>query len=433
MELINLSISNLSNISIFMYIVSKLFITKFDKKYIYVFYCLEFIYLCIVNSIHYASINSIIIIFINTVLLLMCYRGNLTLKIYITFVYTFFGIILEMLSLILIHYLFQIGYDQITVDSIYYLLGTICSNVFLLIIMLLFSKFLTSFSNNEYPKKTVLLLFLPITSILFVISIKEIDTVLVNNDVTLPLIFIGLLISNILSFYLFFDIIEILNENNEIKLKESYRKIDELNYQLLENKYDSTRMFIHDIKKHINIINSLVELNDYKELNLYIKELKHEIDKTGYTIQTNQKILNIVINQYINLFEKENIKIKLDIDDLDLSFLNIYEQNIIYGNLIENAIDSCVKCSMPRNIILKLKSDKKHVILKQINTCSNANIVDGFPKTSKNDKSNHGLGLKKVKSIVDSHNGKIIFNYNDKLKTFYTSIILPKEVYNEKD
>lgn len=428
MKFINLSISNLFNINIFIYIVSRLFQTKIDKKYIYIIYGLEFICLCIVNSIQYTSINAIIVILTNTVLLFMCYRGSFMLKIYITFVYAFFGIIFEMLSLIFIHYLFQIGYNQITVDSIYYLLGTICSSVFLLIIMKMFSKILTSLSNTKYPKKTILLLFLPITSVLFVISIKDIDNVLVNNNVILFLIFMGLLISNILSFYLFFDIIVILNENNEIKLKESYRKIDELNYQLLENKYDSTRMFIHDIKKHINIITSLVELNDYKELKLYIKELKNEIEKINYTIQTNQKILNLVINQYINLFEKESIKIKLDIDDLNLSFLNIYEQSIIYGNLIENAIDSCVKCNAPRNIILKLKSDKNHIIIKQINTCSNANIVDGLPKTSKNDKNIHGLGLKKVKNIVDSHNGKIIFNYNDKLNTFYTSIILPKEV-----
>lgn len=431
MELINLTISNLFNISIFIYIISKLFKTKVDNKYIYIVYCLGFICLCFVNNLHYTSLNAIIIILINTILLFMCYQGTLTLKIYITCVYTVLGIILEMLALLFIHYFFNIEYDKITVDSIYYLFGTTCSSLCLLIIMMSFSKFLISLSNTKYPKKTMLLLSLPITSVLFVISIKDIENVLENSNIALFLIFIGLFFSNILFFYLFFDIIQILNENNEIKLKESYRKIDELNYQLLENKYDNTKMFIHDIKKHINIINSLVELSDYKELELYIKELKEEVEKTGYTIQTSQKILNIVINQHICLFEKENIKIKLDIDELDLSFLNIYEQNIIYSNLIENAIESCTKCNIPRNIIIKLKSDKNHIILKFINTCSGANIINNFPRTTKKDKNIHGLGLKKVKHIVENHNGKIFFDYSSNLNTFYTSIIIPKEKCND--
>lgn len=431
MELINLSVSNFLNMCIFIYIVSKLFDTKVSMKIMILIYFTEFICLCIANSLHYIQCNAFIVLFTNTILLLLCYHGKLSLKIYITFVYVCFGMILEIFSLIFIHYLFKINYDLINLDSIYYLAGTVFSSLSLFIVLSLFSKFLTSLSITKYPKKTLLLLCLPITSVLFVSSIKNIDNLLIKSNTTIILIFIGLLISNILSFYIFFDIIKILHENTNIKLKESYRKIDELNYQLLETKYDNTRKFIHDIKKHVNTITQLISNNDYKELLLYLNELNSEIKKTDYTIQTSQKILNIIINQEINLLEKENIRIKLDVDEIDMSFLSIVEQNLLYGNLLENAIESCINCYESKIIILKLKEDEKHIILKLKNSCSNAIIVNGVPLTTKSNKEEHGFGLKKINSIIEHHNGKMINKYDFDMQIFNTSIVFPKENNHE--
>lgn len=292
--------------------------------------------------------------------------------------------------------------------------------------MSMFSKFLKTLSNTKYPKKTILLLCLPITSVLFISSMDNFDNILSGDYFTVFLILIGLLVSNILSFYIFFDIIEIVEENSNMKLKESYEKIDELNYQLLENKYDATRTFVHDIKKHLNIMSQFIKSNDYNALLSYITELNHDVEKTDYTVQTSQKILNIVMSQYVNILEKEHIRIKLDIDEIDLSCLSILEQNIIFSNMLENAIESCIKCTDCRNIILKLKEDKKYIIIKMINSCINANIIDGFPQTLKNDKDQHGFGLKKVKNIVEEHHGRMLFDYDPNLQTFYTSIILPE-------
>lgn len=426
MEFFNLLVSNVLNIGIFFLIISKLFQPKVNKNYVVCLFLAELVCLCIVNSFSYPSINAIIMMVINFAILFICYHGKPSLKVYITFVYICFGMILEMFSLLLMHNIFLLDYSDIKESYMYNFMGIITSNIFLYIVMSMFSKFLKSLSNTKYPKKTILLLCLPITSVLFVISMDNFDKILSGNYYTSFLILVGLLISNILSFYIFFDIIEIVEENSNMKLKESYDKIDELNYQLLENKYDATRTVVHDIKKHLNIMNQFIKSNDFNALTSYISELNHDVEKTDCTVQTSQKILNIVMSQYVNLLEKEHIRLKLDIDEINLSCLSILEQNIIFSNILENAIESCMKCNGSRNMIIKIKEDKKYIIIKMINSCINANFINGFPHTLKEDKDRHGLGLKKVKSIVDDHKGRIIFKYHPDLQTFYTSIILPK-------
>lgn len=426
MEFFNLFVSNILNIGIFFLIISRLFQPKLNQNCIYCLFLAELICLCVVNSLPYPFLNAIMMMAINIAILFSCYDGKSSVKIYITIVYICFGMILEMFSLLLIHYIFHMDYNDIKANHIYNLIGIISSNTFLYIVMSMFSKFLKTLSNTKYPKKTILLLCLPITSVLFVISMDNFDNILSGDYFTIFLILIGLLVSNILSFYIFFDIIEIVEENSNMKLKESYEKIDELNYQLLENKYDATRTFVHDIKKHLNIMSQFIKSNDYNALSSYITELNHDVEKTDYTVQTSQKILNIVMSQYVNILEKEHIRIKLDIDEIDLSCLSILEQNIIFSNMLENAIESCIKCTDCRNIILKLKEDKKYIIIKMINSCINANIIDGFPQTLKNDKDQHGFGLKKVKNIVEEHHGRMLFDYDPNLQTFYTSIILPE-------
>ncbi|MEI3401928.1 MAG: GHKL domain-containing protein [Clostridia bacterium] len=426
MELLNLLISNVLNIAIFINMSLKLFHLKVRKKYLYLVCIIEISILFIFNAINISSLNMIIILITNFVLLYFCFYGQFVAKFFIVVVYICFGGIYEIFSFELLHFLFDLTYESINIGNQYFMYGTILSNLLLFITIKYFSKSMVSITDTIFPKKIIYLLSLPITSVLFMMSIKSFNDILYSN-IAITLTFFGLFISNIFSFYAFFEIIKVFKENNDIKLQQSYHKINDLNYQILEMKYNNTRSFIHDIKKHINILKQFDQLGEYHEIHNYICELDSEIEKNSNSIQTSQKVLNLVINQKIDLINTNRIKLKLDIDDSDLSFLSTYEQNLIYSNLLDNAIESCVKLEDVRNIIFKIKTNQNYIVIKMMNSCSKISLRDNMLISSKSNIEEHGFGMNNIIKILDKHNGKLNYDYNEKINSFTTSIIFIKE------
>lgn len=426
MELLNLLISNVLNISIFINVCLKLFNLKIRKKHLYFVCIIEICLLFMFNAINISSLNMIIILVTNFCFLNFCFYGKFEIKCFIVIAYICFGSIYEIFTFDLLHFLFGLTYESINIGNQYYLYGTILSNVLLYFTIEYLTKFIISLSDTIYPRKSIYLLSIPITSVLFIASIKNFNDVLYSN-IAITLTFLGLLISNIFSFYAFFEIIKVFKENSEIKLKQSYNKINELNYQILEMKYNNTRSLIHDIKKHINILKQFDQLGEYNEIHNYIHELDSEIERNCNSIQTSQKVLNLVISQKIDLINKNDIKLKLDIDDSDMSFLTAYEQNVLYSNLLDNAIESCLKLKNKRNIILKIKTNKNFIVIKMINSCSEIFYGDNILISSKSNIEEHGFGMKNIMKILDKHNGKLNYDYNEKINSFTTRIIFIKE------
>lgn len=427
MELLNLLISNILNITIFINISSKLFDLKIRKKYLYLVCFIEICVLFIFNAINISYLNMIIILTTNICLLYFCYYGQFEIKCFIVVAYICFGSIYEIFSFELLHFLFGLTYESINVGNQYYMYGTILSNILLFITIKYLTKFIVSLSDTIYPKKSIYLFSLPITSVLFITSIKNFNNILYNN-VAITFTFLGLFISNIFSFYAFFEIIKVFKENSDIKLQQSYNTINDLNYQILEMKYDNTRSLIHDIKKHVNILKQFAQLGEYDELYAYICELDGEIEKDTNSIQTRQKVLNLVINQKVDLINRNGIKLKLDVDDTDMSFLSTYEQNLIYSNLLDNAIESCLKLKDKRNIIFKIKTNENFIIIKMVNSCSEIFTKGNMLMSSKTNEEEHGFGMTNIIKILDKHNGKMNYDYNEKIHSFTTRIIFIKEI-----
>ena len=51
------------------------------------------------------------------------------------------------------------------------------------------------------------------------------------------------------------DSVRSANENAKLKLSEQKQMLDYENYKLLQENYENSRILIHDIKHHLNVIN----------------------------------------------------------------------------------------------------------------------------------------------------------------------------------
>ena len=87
-----------------------------------------------------------------------------------------------------------------------------------------------------------------------------------------------------------------------------------------------------------------------------------------------------------------------------------YDLISLLGNLLDNAIEACAKCTDP-TIKLEIKNYKDYLSITVINSTAEP-VLKNNPelKTTKKDKELHGIGLSSIQSVVDKYSGDIIRN-----------------------
>ena len=183
--------------------------------------------------------------------------------------------------------------------------------------------------------------------------------------------------------------------------------------QLLKKEHD-TRCFRHDI------INDFLEIQNYCKKQKYDK-LEKYLDATLNVIQNISRsnydvgndIINTILNYYLQpLKEKYNIEVKgyvyeiMVIDERDLC--------VVVSNIIKNAVDAVEKLESGK-ITFSIDAGKFYLSIRTINSFGGTIEFDkdNFPKTNKQNRRNHGLGLENVRKIVEKYSGQCWITVNE--------------------
>lgn len=230
---------------------------------------------------------------------------------------------------------------------------------------------------------------------------------------------------NILEFYLINDIIEReikLHENEifQIQVKnqtEMYRSISE--------NFDGQKRKTHEYKNQIVCIESLLGNRKYQELEKYVKEIYGHLDKELDAINTNNVIVNAILNTKYQEADAKGIVFVFRVNDL--SQIRIKDEDVvtILSNLLNNAIEACEKCDDKKVIKLKFVNEDEMIIIAVKNTFSHPICYEnGEIKSSKISRAEeHGIGIKNIIKTIEKYNGSYIIE--DNRNEFYFSIIIP--------
>lgn len=219
---------------------------------------------------------------------------------------------------------------------------------------------------------------------------------------------------------------------NEVRQDNIYRSLNtqyihqanEEKYKRLEKENDIVAHQLHDLKKHIRIIENYLNEEDKEEIKEYIKEIKKETLSLSNLPHSGNIIIDRVINSYQKDLLDAQIQLNLDCDDLDLSFISPIDLNALLANMLENAIESCIR-SHDKNIILKLKRQKSLLIIKMKNSCDRIIEENNTLVSTKEDKLYHGYGMHNMNAICTKYEGHMKYFYDKELHIFTTIVTLP--------
>lgn len=212
----------------------------------------------------------------------------------------------------------------------------------------------------------------------------------------------------------------ILKEQNQLLLSR-----DELmrqNYEELRLSVESQRQMVHDLKHHFLILQEYEASGKYEKLHEYLIKMNQSMAALDEKIWTGHRVLDFILNQKKKQAEESGVAFQVCVAALLNVPLSDGDISVLFGNLLDNAIEACERMQGGKRwILFRLRKQYQSVFVEISNSIEEKpKIRNGVLLTSKKDKRLHGYGLKSVNNIVERYNG--VFSYSIKEQVFKVNL-----------
>lgn len=202
-------------------------------------------------------------------------------------------------------------------------------------------------------------------------------------------------------------------------LEDTLARLEKLNTDLRAQR--------HDFMNHLQVVHSLIEMDEYKAAGEYIEKVYDDIQRVSRIMKTSIAAVNALLQAKLMTCEKHGIIMELDIRT-QLKDLKIpsWEFCRVLGNLIDNAVYAVLESEDEKFIKVELSEDLDNYYFRVINR--GAPIPDELTErifeagfTTKGDKG-EGMGLAISRRIMDEYGGSIGLSAESDFTVFGGSI-----------
>lgn len=208
------------------------------------------------------------------------------------------------------------------------------------------------------------------------------------------------------------------------KISRFQNELVDKHYEEVETMYRKMRGWRHDYHNHIQVLKAHMEMKDYEEASGYLDMLNHDLSTVDTVIKTGNVMVDAILNSKLSMMKEKNIHIDVTaIVPSEVPFSGI-DLSVLIGNLLDNAMEACVKQENEDNRFIRIYID---IVKKQLYIAI-TNSMDGRAKkvgmkypSSKGGM--HGFGLLRIDGIVRKYGGFI--NRQNEDGVFATEVMLP--------
>lgn len=283
--------------------------------------------------------------------------------------------------------------------------------------------------NLAYNKTVFAVVILNITQIATLIAIimfqflnKSVPDY-INLDSQTIAFLVLILLSFMNTFINIKDIYELaqINSKNDM-LQQTLSQLEELNKTLRAQR--------HDFKNHLQVVYSLIELEEFKDTKEYIEKVYNDIQSVSQVMRTANPAINALLQAKTLACKKRDIELALNINtQLNGMKIPAWEFCRVLGNLIDNAIAALENISDKKYINIDISEDISSYKFRIMDNGSGvqkaiANKIFKAGFTTKGEKG-EGMGLAIVKETLDSYGGGIRLCSSDGVTIFEG--VLPKQ------
>ncbi|MFA9375884.1 MAG: ATP-binding protein [Lachnotalea sp.] len=197
------------------------------------------------------------------------------------------------------------------------------------------------------------------------------------------------------------------NQKHEDELYIQEMKHKEVYYAEVQECNENVQNIKHDLK---NQLGTLYDCMDSKSdfAKAKIKELFCELENVDQRIYTENAMLNSILKIKFTLAKERGIRTDVKVQVPINIMIDCGDLGIVYGNLLDNAIEACDKVYLENRYITLASKYIEGSLILIIKNCKTIEKNENL-KTSKSDKTSHGRGIKSVKKVVEKYNGSVKF------------------------
>lgn len=282
--------------------------------------------------------------------------------------------------------------------------------------------------NSEHPSGEGAAVYaLSLTTAVFVylmqylMQLYKIDTIWVIRPPLILCCIFGLCVQ--------FEWFALENRRAENIFLERMLEKEKRQYEITKSSMDMINMKAHDLKHQIVRMRNLKNIQDEE-----LDEIENAIEQYEMSSMTGDRTLDVILAEKMLLCRKNQIELTVMADGKAIGFMSTADIAALFGNALDNAIEcECtVKEKERRCITLDVHKKGNMISIRLENYCENKLKMDGeFPETSKEDKQNHGFGLKSIQYIAGKYEGTVQMGVRSNM--FILSVLLQNSEQNLPD
>lgn len=240
-----------------------------------------------------------------------------------------------------------------------------------------------------------------------------------TNTATMSLAVISCMLTfiiNVIVFVLFNQMATLHYENEQYQLLEQQKQMQYQYFNELEQNYEESQKFFHDIKNHLDTIEKLYQSEDSKTKE-YVTTLKNKMQELNQLPPSNNRIINILIPKFISKTKTNQIHFSYHCEDLSFDFISDIDLNTIFTNILDNAFEECLNSTLKTKFIeLSIGQINNFIVINLVNSCETIPISSDEKLLSQ--KEDHlGLGLINVQATIKKYHGIMDTYYENQIFT----------------
>lgn len=198
-------------------------------------------------------------------------------------------------------------------------------------------------------------------------------------------------------------------------------KIQEGQYEKLLDNIEQTARLRHDWRHHLLSINGFVEKGNMADLQKYLMELSPKYFTEKETSLCENHIVDVILQHNAAIAKEQGVVMNIEANiDKVLSIPNT-DLCIIFGNLIENAVEACTRREEDKEIVIKAVMKGKQLVLLVKNTYQEkVAFKEDIYYSTKHE--GVGIGISTVQNIVGKHKGVIKIKFDENYFKVYVLI-----------
>lgn len=210
---------------------------------------------------------------------------------------------------------------------------------------------------------------------------------------------LGLLYVNILTVWGIGKIEQQEQEKAEAMVAAQHYEMQADYYEQFHKQQEEVRALWHDIHKYLRAAQAECSSSSS---NTALSQVEEMLGSITPVVDVGNRIINIILNEYVTLATRENIKLTLDVSVPETLAITPADLYIILGNSLDNAFHACRQLPQDNPIIsFQLRAHNELLYYKLINPYN----IETQKSTIM--PSGHGFGIKNIMRCVEKYDGRV--------------------------